>query len=1289
MLEKRWIQLICLLAMSFFASLTTGAEVRKFPIEKYSVKNWDIFSGLPSDSVITIFQDSRKYIWIGTFDGLLKFNGREFRTYDATNTPGFKGHSAHILIEDKSSALWIGTENEGLAVQRNGVFETYTTEDGLPSNSIQALAFGPEGALWIGTNQGLCLLRDGIFNHPGGNRAFDGNPVSQLFFHRDNGLIAALGNGGLYIHVDTNPVPVRELSEVKITAMSIDSQGDIWIGTRQGRIYRLSENGLEERVDLYIRGNGIRSIFCGGPSGSVWIAGNAGLFELKNNGNGTVYFLDDEHSALKYIGKTVLEDHEGNIWLGTRSGGAYALIPSPFTNYNEDTGLTNLTINTVAEGSDKTYWIGADDGLYGLRSGEFIENELTELLSGVRIKHVHAEEETLFVSTISSLGLILFDGKTVRFFNKSTGLPSNIVKKTIVDSKGYSWVSTSGGLVRLKENRDPELFNRDSGFVSNEIYDLFEDSSGRMWIATVDEGLVRFNSEYTYSVFTESSGLSGEMVFSVYEDAAGRFWISTAAGMFMMDEEDRVYPISYGNGLPYLYVYNAIPVGDDLWFTSVKGLARANLEEVAACARGGAGSFSIESFGIDDGLLASPNALSWPLVDDAGRIWIPTHRGLSVFHPADERTRAESWPVYIESVRSDEELIEKVSLLPVFEKGIKRLTLRFAALTFAHSEDVYYSYILKGYDTEWSAASDGPSAVYTGVKPGRYVFSVRAFDDGGVKKGEAAIRIIVAPGFLQSVYSKIVGIFIVIVITALIVFVRMRKIRKLNMRLETEIRNRTEELKQAHKQQIELIADISHEIRTPLTIIDYSINSIRSERYGKKVASDHSVFSVVKRNVSRILLILTNMLHLFKLRQHGPEYHPRRIYPQSILQRYYEEFEVIAQKKNISFSFRCSGENAQAIVVDSFLFESVILNVLSNAFKYTPEGGNITLLLDQSREDACVIKIEDTGKGIADDKMEKIFNPYFQEEEPEGIRHQGIGLGLTLVKKAMDRLQGEINFTSSEGSGTLVTLLFPRVPPENDFPPSRTTFSENKELAGLYTSLLVQEPRNENVNNAEEGIPVLILVEDNDDLRTIIENELGREFNIFSFKNGKEAAEGIREVANPDIIVSDIMMPEMNGKELFAYVRSILGMTEIPFLFLTARASFDEGRELLKQGVTDYIYKPFSPEILRYKIRNLIRIRAETINRYKSEIRGQLLDVLDGVHHSAGSVPSVDQFGQRYGLTEREITIVRYVLEGLRDKEIAYELDCAVSTVSNTLSRIYGKTETGGRTALVKKLSGV
>jgi signal transduction histidine kinase/ligand-binding sensor domain-containing protein/DNA-binding NarL/FixJ family response regulator len=1267
----------------FFQAPVLFGHNDAFKIEDYTVSTWNTISGLASDSIITIFQDMKKYIWIGTFDGLLRFNGREFVTFDETISPGFAAHSAHIIVEGNDGSMWIGTENEGLVHSRDEEFHTYASADGLPSNSVQSLAYDPEGRLWIGTSRGLCFYDEDSFHQPvySNSNPFASRNITSLVYHRDAGLLAS-SEAGLFRNTDSDPVLIPGTEELKLSAFWSDQNGTVWYGTRDGRLFFWDGDSLKERFIHGMKHTHIRSIYSGGPSGNLLVAGDGGFWSIEDGGFGKVSYLPSEHSILKYIPKAVLEDHEGNIWIGTRTGGVSRLIPSLFTNYNGDDGFTDVTVNNAAGDNQNRLWIAADDGLYCLKNGKFIENNLTRQLAGIRVKHVFIHENELYVSTISPRGVVIYSHGTTDCLNKNTGLPSNVIKKTIVDSLGNIWISSSEGIITVKPDGQLIIRNNKTGFPGNEIYDIFEDSRGRIWAATVRDGLFRFDTGGSYIRFNEQNGLSGEMIFSINEDRQGRFWVSTAVGVYLIDGEDNPHLITYDDGLPYLYVYNALPVGPHLWFSSVRGVARADLEEAAQTALGRESWFAVDTFTFADGLLASPNALSWLFTDQEGRIWIPTHRGLSVLDTSKTIPSGNKWPLYIEQVILDDTAFNINNRNSCAKGTVGRARFRYSALTYAHPHRARYSFFLQGYDSGWSELSKDAEAVYSKLKPGRYIFHVRVYDVKGGIKGEASLPFHITPRYYQTVIYKIVIILIIAASAAMFVFWRFNRMRRQNIKLDAEVRKRTREAEKAHQDQLDLIADISHEIRTPLTVIDYNISNVISGKLGNRIEKDHPVFSAVTRNSSRILIIVNNLLQFFKLRYGESSYHLQPINPDPLLRQYADELRPVAEEKEIRISYEMFGEMS-SIDAHVSLFDTIMLNLLTNAISGNQKGGRIEVVLDSRDNETCRIQVADDGNGLTPEELDRIFVPYMQA----GKSSSGTGLGLTMVKKAVSRMSGFLEASSIKGKGTVFNLIFPKSKRNGV-----TVRSDDSGLVNNYASSLSRGSAFQLAAGNGEGSsrkPVVLAVEDNSDLLEIIRAELSREFTVIPKQAGKDGLMYLKNNPAPAAIISDIMMPGMDGRNFFYQVRDGLNLKNIPFLFLTARASFDEAVEFLREGAADYIFKPFSPELLLYKIRNLTALQRGSAESVKKRISSNILKIIeqDEVPENRSEKLSLTEIQSRYSLTDRETEVLDLILTGIRDKEISQKLSCAVSTISNTASRIYKKTGSGSRMELLRKLS--
>lgn len=654
----------------------------------------------------------------------MRYNGKKFILYDESNTPGIIGHSANIFYE-LNDKLWIGS-GQGLILYVNGKFKTFTKENGLISNNIGAVIADGNGDIWIGSSQGLQQYINNNFIVPDYNikNPFTGRSINFMAYHKELGLIVSCSDGGVYIHSESNPTLIKDSKDIQVSALIL--KGKPIIGTRSGEIFEITENILIPFSNLPKVDSSVRGMHF--TENILWVITSKGLYKVTKDKTYSVLSNGNDHGLLQSIPKAILQDKIGNIWVGTRSRGLYALSPSPFVNYNQNNGFINNSVNSVAEFNKGTFWFATDKGLYSKDEQEFKENKLTQFLKGIRIKHLNATEEYLYISTISEYGVVIWDGNKIETVAKDQGIPHKVTKKTIKDSKGNLWISTSAGIVCIYPNKDIQIFNKDNGFLSDEIYDIFVDSNDRIWVTTVEDGLLRIENNGSYQRFSEREGLMGEMVFSIREDYQGDFWVGTASGCFLIRADDSIFPVSYTQGLPYLYIYNAQPFKEKIYFTSVKGFSYANLVDVKNVAIGLKEKFESRLLDWNKGLAGSPNALSWLYIDSSDNIWIPTHRGVSVYNESRNNIITENEiEIYIEDVKTDKHLFHDPETI-ILDRPIDYISISYSVPGLSNKPE-YFIYFLEGYSRKWSNPTNDYKAVYTGIKSGKYKFKIKALDN--------------------------------------------------------------------------------------------------------------------------------------------------------------------------------------------------------------------------------------------------------------------------------------------------------------------------------------------------------------------------------------------------------------------------------------------------------------------------------------------------------------------------------------------------------------------------------
>jgi len=485
------------------------------------------------------------------------------------------------------------------------------------------------------------------------------------------------------------------------------------------------------------------------------------------------------------------------------------------------------------------------------------------------------------------------------------------------------------------------------------------------------------------------------------------------------------------------------------------------------------------------------------------------------------------------------------------------------------------------------------------------------------------------------------------------------------------------------------IMNVSHELRTPLTLIIGTIDNVISGKSGELIAPTYDGFKVIKRNAGRLLLMIDNLLKITRLEFKKFVLNKKEIALDPYLRFIFSEFDSLAKSRNNEFCYEKRCSNDPLVIVDLSLLETALLNVLANAFKFTPPGKPIRLILDTTAK-GVVIMIEDSGPGISEKQRDSIFNRFFQTEAKSNRKSEGAGIGLSLAREALTAIGGDITFKNGPECGTIFSLI---LPDSGSVEKTDPVIHDRTMVAIVRDTFSTQQIKSDTFSD-QPNLPKVLIVEDNQDLLDFLSTELAIDFSVLTAVNGIEALERLKQGLIPDLVISDVMMPEMDGIELVKEIRN-LGYLKIPFLFLTARLSFEEKLELLEEGAIDCLYKPFSPQELRSKAHNIVRRDIELKQSVKDQLREKVIKVLDD-ELDRSEIPAekidIDRLIRTFAtvnkLTVREEQVMALAFIGKSDKDIASELDVATSTVSNTLSRVYKKAGVSGRVELLRKITG-
>jgi ligand-binding sensor domain-containing protein/signal transduction histidine kinase len=716
-------------------------------LSEFGQQVWLTENGLPQNSVQAITQTRDGYLWIGTQEGLARFNGVGFVIFDKENTPQLKSNDIRALLEDRSGALWIST-SYGLVKMQNGTFTSFTTAEGLPDNNIGSLAEARDGTIWIATAAGLArYLNTSISSFPLTVESADN--IQAVFQDRSGVLWIGTTDGVICLKEDRiiTTKATQDLAGHSVSAVVQDKSGRIWFGTNNGLqsydgeyvVTYTTKNGLPDNRINYLSAD---------KAGSVWIGTSNGLVRLRLDNQPNFSVAEGLSSNLIL---SVFEDREGSLWVGTESGGLILLRDKKFTTLTTRNGLASDLVKAIYQDKSGAIWIGTNGGGLSVLMDGKVKNFTTKdgLSSNVVLSLFGDNKGTLWIGTPD--GLSEFKDGRFRTLTVAEGLSSDLVRSIFVDRSGGAWIGTRNGLNSIKDGKFLTFTTRD-GLANDFIGAIFEDLSGSLWVGTRG-GLSEFkNGRFTN--FTTKDGLSSDVITSLHEDKEHNIWIGTNGGGLNRLRNGRFASYSTRNGLLDNVIYRILEdAQQNLWFSSPKGIFKIGLNELNEFAEGRIQYLNSTSYGTSDGMLTRECSgggypAGWKSSD--GKLWFSTIKGVAMIDPSNTQLNREPPPVVIEQVRINDRPVATNSGIQL-PPGTTRLDFYYTALSFVAPDKVRFKYKLEGFDPDWIDGGTQRAAFYTNLRPGNYSFRVIASNNDGVWNQQGAtFQLYLKPHFYQT-----------------------------------------------------------------------------------------------------------------------------------------------------------------------------------------------------------------------------------------------------------------------------------------------------------------------------------------------------------------------------------------------------------------------------------------------------------------------------------------------------------------------------------------------------------
>jgi len=791
----------------------------KISIDQYLSDKWTNKDGLPQNIITTIYQTSVGYLWIGTQEGIVRFDGVNMNVFNSNNVSEFNNNIISSIIEDNSENLWIGTFN-GLLKYKNDKFKLFSSKDGLNSDMIICLKLDMDGDLWVGTDRGIYKYQDNSFiKHklPDVNKS---NFIKSIIIDENKNILIATKDSLYKLKDgDFNLLKIQRELKSELNILYLDSKKNLWVGTVNKGLFKYSEGKLVRVIEnKRLSGNFITSII-EDSQGSLWVGTqNGGLNRIfKNEMNS---FLEKDGLYSNSI-TALYEDKEKNLWIGTSGSGLNQLRDGKVTVYGPSNGLIADNIRTVFEDSRGNIWVGSDKGeVYKKTEETFNTVRGNKLISGNVIRSImEGTEGNIWIGTIGK-GLCLLIDDRIEFFKLNNKLPDKQVYSILRKSDGSMWFGTGSGISRYK-NGEIKNYTKEDGIIFNSVRVISEDNDGNIWFAPLGKGLIKFDNK-SFKSFTKTDGLGSNIITSIYFDDQNIIWVGTYGGGLSWIKDKVIKTIKAKNGLIHNVIYTILEDDGKLWMSSNNGIFNIDKEEIIKFGEGKIKKVSSIAFNESSGMRnrecnGGNSPAGWK--DSQGILWFPTVKGLVKIDPKNIKQDNNFPPLIIEKLIVDGKNIEinqNIKILP----GYKRIEFQYTVLTFINPKNIKFKVRLKGSDEDWIDMDLMRRTFYTMIRPGKYTFEVISTNgEGKWNDSPTSLTIELQSFFYETKTFYFIVILFIFLGTFLFIKIRFRNLNRRKNELEKEVKIRTNEIVQKNLK-LEKLSIVARETNNAVIITD-------------------------------------------------------------------------------------------------------------------------------------------------------------------------------------------------------------------------------------------------------------------------------------------------------------------------------------------------------------------------------------------------------------------------------------------------------------------------------------
>ena len=1217
-------RLLCIFL--FLASLQSVCLANNAPVRVIGIDQ-----GLSNNAVTSIFRDHYGFMWIGTYDGLNRYDGTSFKIFKNKwgDSSSLINNHINSITEDHTNKIWIGTD-KGLVVydyansKISPVYYRSFDNKLLRVNArINTLKTDKDGNVYIAASDGLLICKNGstvcerIDCLKNNKKCF----VQTITIDHLNRVWVFVLNYGLGLYNGRSHHFKFVNNELKgLTCLTADQTDEnLWMGSESGLFkYNIKQGSLKHlNTDYKLSNNNVMQVYPDKRS-QLWIATDGGGINIINTITNKVSYIGaGESKGMLSSGAVyaIYEDPDSRMWIATLRGGVNIIddkdqrFKTIANNPQNANSLVNNFTRSFCEDSGHNIWIGTSGGglsywnpqLNSYQNFKHKETDPGSLSSDFVFSIIEDSKKNIWIGTFNG-GIDLYNRQTHSFkhyqcYNNVSFSEDRSIWKLFEDSHHNLWAAATRGGAVFRFNREKDRFEIYNGGLTN-ITAICEDHTGTLWMANTD--LIKIdplNKKHLHIPLNATA-------YALYEDRSKNFWIGTDGGGLLLynRKTGKINRYTENDGLPSNTILNILEdESGSIWFSTFNGLCKFN-----------SASKKFKNYFASDGLQSNQFNFNAALKLHTGELLFGGIKGFNRFYPDSIKTNVRTPQVYLtgfkinnisvqedSSFKGNRNIIDMRKITLDYDKAV--IAIDYVAPEYSFADKINYAYYLEGWDHAWNEVGKVKTAYYSRLNEGSYTLHIKSTNTDGVwANNQKLIYITVLPPWYRTwfAYLSYFGI-----LTTVAYLFWLYRTKQTTLRHEIEITNiKAEKDRELNERKLSFFTNISHEFRTPLTLIINPIKDLIQTDDGR----DKDDLNIIYRNARRLLGLVDHLLLFRKAESENDSLKVVKLDFYLLVQDVYQCFIHQAKTKHIHYNFNYSGGGIE-VYADKEKMEIVLFNLISNAIKYTPENGKINVIIRESESDVY-LEVSDSGHGIAAGIGEKLFDKYYQVKDKSSLK-TGFGIGLFLVKTFIDQHHGHITYQNNMDGGTSFILKIKKG--KSHFLPTEL-FENNNFEAPTSSNFLSPDIEEENVpvNDAEQinQLELLIsdkqsvlVIDDNEQLRDYIIKIFRRDYKIYEANNGDDGLDLIKRYL-PDIVICDINMDGLNGIDLCRIINEDSSLSHIPVILMTGDSTPEIQLKGIEVGAVDFITKPFEKDLLVARVNRILRSKTELQNYFYNEV---------------------------------------------------------------------------------------